>query len=78
MHARVNAPFDNEIWDNWFFTSNSEESMVRSPQGNRLAVVVHGGGIFATTGTISEAISCECESLSAQTAYTGCIRREDS
>ena len=48
MHARASAPFDNEIWDNWFFTSNSEENTVRSPQGNRLAVVVHGGGIFST------------------------------
>jgi len=48
LHARVNAPFDNEIWDTWFFTSNSEESMATTPQGNRVAVVVHGGGIFAT------------------------------
>jgi hypothetical protein len=48
LHARVNAPFDNEIWDTWFFTSNSEESMVKTPQGNHVAVLVHGGGIFAT------------------------------
>jgi hypothetical protein len=47
LHARVNAPFDNEIWDTWFFTSNSEESMVKTPQGNHVAVLVHGGGIFA-------------------------------
>ena len=48
LHARVNAPFDNEIWDTWFFTSNSEESLVETPQGNHVAVLVHGGGIFAT------------------------------
>ena len=48
LHARVNAPFDNEIWDTWFFTSNSEESMVKTPQANHVAVLVHGGGIFAT------------------------------
>ena len=48
LHARVNADFDNEIWDTWFFTSTSEESMVTTPQGNHVAVVVHGGGIFAT------------------------------
>jgi len=48
LHARANAPFDNEIWDTWFFTSNSEESMVKTPQGNHVAVLVHGGGIFAT------------------------------
>jgi hypothetical protein len=48
LHARVNAPFDNEIWDTWFFTTNSEESLVRTPQGNHVAVLVHGGGIFST------------------------------
>ena len=48
LHARVNAPFDNEIWDNWFFTSNSEESMIKTPQGNHVAAIVHGGGIFST------------------------------
>jgi len=48
LHARVNAGFDNEIWNSWFFTSNSEESMATTPQGRHVAVVVHGGGIFAT------------------------------
>ena len=48
LHARVNAGFDNEIWNTWFFTSNSEESVATTPQGNHVAVVVHGGGIFAT------------------------------
>jgi hypothetical protein len=48
LHARVSAPFDNQIWNSWFFTSNSEESVVTTPQGNHVAVVVHGGGIFAT------------------------------
>ncbi len=48
LHARVTAPFDNEIWNTWFYTSNSEESVVTTPQGNHVAVAVHGGGIFAT------------------------------
>ena len=48
LRARVNADFDNEIWNTWFFTSTSEESAVTTPQGNHVAVVVHGGGIFAT------------------------------
>ena len=47
LRARVNAPFDNEIWENWFFTSNSEESLVIKPDGKPAVVVVHGGGIFA-------------------------------
>jgi hypothetical protein len=48
LHARANASFDNEIWDTWFITANSEESLVKTVQGNRVAVVVHGGGIFST------------------------------
>ena len=48
LQARANASFDNEIWDTWFFTSNSEESLVKTPQGKHVAVIVHGGGIFAS------------------------------
>lgn len=47
LRARVDAAFDNEIWDSWFFTSNSEETLAMTPQGNPVAVFVHGGGIFA-------------------------------
>jgi len=46
LHARANAPYDNIIWNTWF-TANSEESVVKTPQGNRVVVAVHGGGIFA-------------------------------
>ena len=48
LHARANAPLDNEIWDTWFFTANSEESLARTPAGNHVVAIVHGGGIFAT------------------------------
>ncbi|MCZ6618064.1 MAG: hypothetical protein O7E57_08015 [Gammaproteobacteria bacterium] len=47
LHTRVNADYDNIIWNTWF-TSNSEESVVTMPQGNRVIVAVHGGGIFAS------------------------------
>ncbi len=47
LHARTNAPYDNIIWNTWF-TSYSEESVVTTPQGNHVVVVVHGGGIFAS------------------------------
>ena len=47
LHARVNAGYDNIIWNTWF-TANSEESVVTTPQGHHVVVVVHGGGIFAT------------------------------
>ncbi len=46
LHARANAPYENIIWNTWF-TSNSEESVVTTPQGQRVVVAVHGGGIYA-------------------------------
>jgi len=45
--ARTNASFDNIIWNTWF-TSNSEENVLTTPEGQRVVVAVHGGGIFAT------------------------------
>lgn len=47
LHARVNADYDNVIWNNWF-NPNSEENLLTSPQGNRVVVTIHGGGIFAS------------------------------
>jgi len=47
LHARTNASYDNIIWNTWF-TSNTEESVVTTPRGNRVVVAVHGGGIFAS------------------------------
>ena len=47
LHARVNAPYDNIIWNTWF-TANSEESVVTTRQGHHVVIVVHGGGILAT------------------------------
>ena len=47
LHARANASYDNEIWNTWF-TSNSEESVATTPQGLRVVVAVHGGGIYAS------------------------------
>ena len=47
LHARATADYDNIIWNTWF-TSYSEESVVRTPQGNHVIVAIHGGGIYAT------------------------------
>jgi hypothetical protein len=47
LHARVNARYNNIIWNTWF-NPNSEESVVTTPQGNRVIVTIHGGGIFAS------------------------------
>jgi len=47
LQARANAPYENIIWNTWF-TANSEENVVTTPQGNHVVVTVHGGGIFAS------------------------------
>lgn len=47
LHARAGAPYDNIVWNTWF-SSNSEESVVRTAQGNRVLVTIHGGGLFAS------------------------------
>ena len=48
LHARTRAEFNNEIWRTWFFTLNSEESVVTKPDGTHAVVFVHGGGIFGS------------------------------
>ncbi len=47
LHARVNADYGNIIWNTWF-SANSEENIVTTPQGSPVVVTVHGGGIFAS------------------------------
>jgi len=72
LHARTNAPYDNIIWNTWF-TSNSEESVVTTPQGNRVVVAVHGGGIFASPDRFERSYHADLnrfnsEGLTGQTA----------
>ena len=47
LHARANAPYGNVIWNTWF-TSYTEESVITTPRGTHVVVVVHGGGIYAS------------------------------
>ncbi len=69
LHARANAPYDNIIWNTWF-TSNSEESVVRTPQGNRVIVAVHGGGIFASPERFERVFRASVNRSSPE-GYTG-------
>ena len=47
LNARINAPYENIIW-NTHFNPNSEENLLTTPQGNRVVLTVHGGGIFGS------------------------------
>ena len=65
LHARVNASYENILWNTWF-TSNSEESIVTTPQGNRVVVTVHGGGIFASPERIERSLRADLDRSNAQ------------
>ena len=72
LHARTYAPYDNIIWNTWF-TSNSEESVVTTPQGNRVVVAVHGGGIFGNPARFERSLYADVdrsnpEGITGQTA----------
>ena len=58
LHARANADYDNIIWNTWF-TANSEESVVTTPQGNHVVVTVHGGGIFGKPSRMNHALRAD-------------------
>ena len=72
LQARAHAPFDNLIWNTWF-TANSEESVVTTPQGRHVVVAVHGGGIFGSPERFERSLHADLdrhntEGLTGQTA----------
>jgi hypothetical protein len=69
LHARTNASYDNIIWNTWF-TSNTEESVVTTPQGNRVVVVVNGGGIYGTPERFEQLYRASVDRASPQ-GFTG-------
>ena len=70
LHARTNAPDDNEIWSIQLFTSNSEENVVRTKQGNHVVVTVHGGGIFGSPERIKKLYHASVD-RNSEFGYTG-------
>ncbi len=58
LYARVNADYDNVIWNTWF-TANSEESVIKTPQGNHVVVTVHGGGIFGKPSRLERSLRAD-------------------
>ena len=69
LHARANASYDNIIWNTWF-TPNSEENVAKTPQGHRVVVAVHGGGIFATPARFRK-LFLSSTSRYCETGFTG-------
>ncbi len=80
LHARTNASYDNIIWNTWF-TSNTEESVVTTPQGNRVVVVVNGGGIYGTPERFEQLYRASVDRASPQGftgQYAGKISRQEA
>ncbi|MCY3821608.1 MAG: hypothetical protein OXH52_20015 [Gammaproteobacteria bacterium] len=69
LHARANAPYDNIVWNTWF-SSNSEESVVKTRAGHRVLVTVHGGGIFASPERFERVYRASVDRFSPD-GYTG-------
>ena len=67
LQARVSATYDNIIWNTWF-TSYTEESVVTTARGNRVVVVIHGGGIFASPERFETAYRSKSHGLTGQFA----------
>ncbi len=65
LHARANAPYDNIIWNTWF-TSNSEECVITTPQGNHVVVAVHGGGILGTPERFEQSAYADMDHRNAE------------
>lgn len=69
LHARTHADYDNIIWNTWF-TSYTEESVVTTPEGNRVVVAIHGGGIFATPARYEQVYRASVDRSNAD-GFTG-------
>ena len=69
LHARANARYDNIVWNTWF-SSNSEETVFRTPRGNPVLVSVHGGGIFASPERFERVYRSSVDRFSPE-GYTG-------
>ena len=72
LHARTTASYDNIILNTWF-TANSEENVVTTPQGKHVVVAVHGGGILASPERMERSLHSDLsrdnpEGLTGQTA----------
>lgn len=69
LHARTDAPYHNILWNAWF-NAYSEETVVTTPQGNHVVVVVHGGGIYASPARFENMYHASTDHQSEH-GYTG-------
>ena len=45
IQTRINSGSDDELWHNWY-TALSEEIVCKTPHGNDVVIVLHGGGML--------------------------------
>ena len=62
LKARATASYDNIIW-NTYFTANSEENVLKTPQGNHVVLTIHGTGIFSEPEKIERTLRSDLDRL---------------
>jgi len=62
LHAKTHAAYDNIIW-NTYFTANSEENVIKTPQGNHVVLTIHGTGIFSKPEKIERTLRSDLDRL---------------
>ena len=77
FHARAQASFDNEIWNQWF-TANTEESVIKRADGKYFLVVVHGGGILGDPARIDRVFTSDGEGMTSDGEGRGAAKLSDT
>ena len=73
LHARANASYDHIIWNTWF-TPNSEENVVKTPQGNRVVVALARGGVGSDDDDFGD-LGYDCDyGMGGDASITGMAR----
>lgn len=56
LQGRILALYRDEVWAADYLTANSEGDVGKTPVGNEVLIVVHGGGIFSSPKRIKKAL----------------------
>ena len=76
LHARCKRALRQHHLEHLVHLEYTEESVVTTPQGNHVIVVVHGGGIYASPETVREDLPGECGPQQSRGLYRAILRQD--